>query len=300
MLYLLLNIIFGSAFILVLKWVQVRGREEIVTVGCINYITAAIAMAPVVFLQTSPSELEMTPALLGSVNGICYFVAFFFVIYMIRWIGVASSNVISALSMLMPIGFGILVWDESPTAFQLVGVVLAMISLSLIGDKPKDKLKSFDKIDLDEPETHAVSNTIRVAAMIIFFILCGLSRLAQEAFRYLCDRDQTQLLSQYTLAAFVVAAIPSIVVLIVRRKKIVFLEIVFGVVLGLSNLLQVHFVLESLKVFEGYIVFPVTSAGGMVLITLVATQLLGEKLSVKTYICISIATLALVLLKLQF
>ena len=46
MISLLLNIIFASAFTLIIKWVQVRQREDICTVGPINYIVAAVLIAP--------------------------------------------------------------------------------------------------------------------------------------------------------------------------------------------------------------------------------------------------------------
>ena len=69
----------------------------------------------------------------GGTMGACYFVAFFFVVYAIKWIGVASSTVIGVLSILCPILAGIFVWHENPNLFQMLGVGLAILSLSLIG-----------------------------------------------------------------------------------------------------------------------------------------------------------------------
>ena len=297
MIYLLLNIVFGSSFILILKWVQVREREDSITVGCINYVTAAIATAPVVLAHSSPGDFDLTTSLLGSVNGTTYFIAFFFVIYMILWIGVASSTVVGSLSMLMPIGFGVVLWGEDPSLFQMVGVVLAIVSLSMIGDKPKHKK---GELDPEPDKASSVSTTVRIAAIVIFFLLCGLSRLAQAAFRYMCEGERFELKMQFVLAAFVVASFPSIGVMIARGRKLLLMEVVFGVALGMANMLQVLFILEALNVFEGFIVFPVASAGGLMLTTLVATIVFGERLSIKTYIGISIATVALVLLNLKF
>ena len=66
--------------------------------------------------------------------------------------------------------------------------------------------------------------------------------------------------------------------------------------LGTANMLQSHFILKALKEFEGYIVFPVVSAGGLIFTTLVATWFLGERLTNRTYVGISLATIALLLL----
>ena len=69
-----------------------------------------------------------------------------------------------------------------------------------------------------------------------------------------------------------------------------------GIGLGLANILQTHFILKSLKQFDGFIVFPVTSAGSLMFVTLVATRFMGEKLGKLTYIGIAIACIALILL----
>ena len=66
--------------------------------------------------------------------------------------------------------------------------------------------------------------------------------------------------------------------------------------MGLANGVQTFFILRSLDFYEGYIVFTVTSAGGIIFTMMVATRLLGEKLSKLTYIGIAIAVVALCLL----
>ena len=76
MIYLALNILFSSMFTLIIKWVHVRQREDIVTVGPINYITAAVLILPWFLSQTAPPELNA--ALCGACMGTVYFIAFFF------------------------------------------------------------------------------------------------------------------------------------------------------------------------------------------------------------------------------
>ena len=100
----------------------------------------------------------------------------------------------------------------------------------------------------------------------------------------------------FLLAAFIIASIPSIGLMIYRRKRISLSELSMGIALGLSNVLQSYFLLKSLQYFPGFIVFPVVSAGGLMFITFYATIVFGEKLSTKSYIGIGIATIALVLL----
>ena len=70
-----------------------------------------------------------------------------------------------------------------------------------------------------------------------------------------------------------------------------------GIVLGSANLLQSDFILQALKELPAFVVFPLASAGGLVVTTLAATFFLGEKLTRKAYIGIGLAAIALVLLR---
>ena len=55
MYFLILNILFSSCFILCVKWVQGHRKMDVVTVGSINYIAAALCALPA-FLNVQPSE----------------------------------------------------------------------------------------------------------------------------------------------------------------------------------------------------------------------------------------------------
>lgn len=279
MVYLLLQVVFSSAFTLVIKWVQVREREDIITIGAINYIVALLAALPA--FSSGPSDaISLGAVWTGASMGGVYFIAFFFAIYCIKAVGASSATVISVLSILFPISLAALIWEEIPSQMQVVGIAIALVALLLIGVRGK-----FDR--------GAVSAWIAPAIMIGFFLLCGLSRLSQDAFKHFSTADQRP---TFLVAAFLVASIPSLGLLIYRRKKIRAAELGMGMVMGLANVLQSYFILKCLYFFPGYIVFPVTSAGGIVLTTIIATGMLEEKLSVRTYTGIGLSVIALFLL----
>lgn len=287
MLFLLLNVVFASAFTLIIKWVQVRDREDIITVGAINYIVAALWILPE-FIQTDFSG-DTSPALLtGGVMGGCYFIAYFFVIYAILWIGAASATVVGALSILMPIGCGIFIWNEHPNRFQLIGVGLAVASLLLISSRRQTPPP--EKSDETASEKRP---WLRPLVLVTFFLLAGLSRLSQEAFKHESIADHRPM---FLMSAFAVAAIPSALLLIVRCKRISRMDFTLGFAMGAANILQTHFILRALKDYAGFVVFPVSSAGGLLLTTLVATFVLGEYLDRHKWAGIALATGALVLL----
>ena len=285
MIFLLGNIIFGSCFGLILKWVENRKSEDNTTVGMINYIVAMLAISPQLF-PWSNDAWTAAAVTTGAANGFAYFVAFFYCVYAIRYIGVANATVVGSLSMLAPIFAGVVIWSENPNLFQVVGIMLAIFALTMIGRKG-------DAINQGKV---VAKPWFTPWVVIAFFALCALSRLAQESFKHLSD-DSASELPVYLFSAFAVAAIPSAIVLVFRRKKVTLGEAILGIALGLANIAQIHFLLKALTIFDGFIVFPLVSAGALVLTTLIATFFMGERLGRLSYIGIGTACLAMILLK---
>jgi drug/metabolite transporter (DMT)-like permease len=282
MIYLLLQIIFASAFTLFIKWAQIRKTEDVITIGAINYIVAAIAILPV-FLNSNPMPVSSGALWTGGSMGAIYFVAFFFAIYCIEKTGASSATVVGALSILLPITFAAIVWKEQPDLIQTIGIILALLSLSLIGAQTSRPNES----------ANTTPKWIVPTMLLIFFLLCGCSRLSQEAFKHVSQPDHRP---AFILSAFAIAAIPSLAVLLYFRRMPSRMEFVIGILMGLSNIFQTHFILKSLEYFEGFIVFPVTSAGCIVLTALIAVCFLGETLNKRTYLGIAISVIALFLL----
>lgn len=284
MIPLLFNILFSTSFTLIIKWVQGRRREDIFTVGPINYISAAVLITPRFFRQ--PNDPDFAAALCGAGMGASYFIAFFFVTYAIKEVGAAATTVVGSLSLLLPIVIAAFLWEEVPNLAQGWGVVFAVAALIMIGTGRRAK----------QPDSEVATGTKPWVILVVlgtFFLLAGSNRLLQRTLDHVSSKDQ---LPTFLFSAFVTAAIPSIVMLIQRRRRISITEIGFGTAMGASNVLQSHFILKALTSFEGYIIFPVSSSGGLMLTTFLATGIFHEKIGRRTWIGIGIAVVALVLL----
>ncbi len=302
MFFLLLHIVFASSFTLLIKYTQQRAREDVVVVGSINYIVAALAVWPV-FLSVQSGPVSLPAVLTGAALGTTYFVAFFFVIFAIKTVGASSTTVVSVLSILIPISLAAVWYGESPSFNQSLGIGLALLSLLLItgGRKPADRnlvrLKQQLATDHDQPEDTGQANPrpwLVPIVLLTFFMLCGLNRVYQDAFKHLSTPDQRP---AFLAAAFLMAAIPSLVVLIRRGRVPLPTEFAIGVPMGLANCLQTFFVLRALQQLEGFIVFTLASCGAIVLTTVVAVGLMGERISRRAQLGISLAVVALVLLR---
>ena len=279
MIYLLLNIVLSSFFILCIKWLQTR-REDIVNVGMVNYVVAA-SVSSLLLFDAGQTAYSWSSILTGICNGVCYFVAYFVLIRMVGWQGAANIAVVTRLSIVLPIVAGIAIWGERPGVMQSLGIGLACVGLVLIGRRAS------------EP---SVGATPPFALLLLagFFFIAGGSRLAQEVFKHVCHPDER---SAFLITAFGVTAIGALGVQLVRWQAPRRFEWSIGVVLGLSNLGQTYFILKALEHYPGFIVFPLASAGGLLFTTSVAVLVLKERLSLNSYLGIGLATCALALLQ---
>ena len=209
MIYLILQIVFASAFTLFIKWAQIRRQENVITIGAINYIIAAVSILPVfLFSNLSPDSFGAlwTGALwTGGSMGAVYFIAFFFAIYSIRKVGASTTTVVSVLSILMPIGFAAFIWQEKPDVVQSIGIGMALLALTLIGAQKNPHPSDFE----------TKSRWLVPLVLFSFFLLCGFSRLSQEAFKHVSSPEHRP---TFILAAFTIAAIPSLIVLIYGKR----------------------------------------------------------------------------------
>ena len=284
--YLFLQALFASLFGLLIKWVGNRNkdlpREDIFVVGAISYI-ASLAFSIPWFMQQERSELMIGAAWTGGTMGAIYFVGYLFVTACIRWVGVTATTIVSVLSLLMPIVFAAFYWRESPTSLQVVGVTLALVALMMIGGK-KGGMK-------------AQRPWFTPIALFGFFVICGSSRLMQDTFKRV---SEAEFKPTFLLATFAVASIPSLFLLIhsmgIKRRKLLLTEVLFGIGMGAANVLQSFFILKCLDGLPGFIVFPVTSAGAVLITTAVATCVLDERLSKRTYVGVGITIIALLCL----
>ena len=328
MLPLILHIVFSSAFILLIKWAQIRKTEDELTIGAINYIVAAITIAPV-FLLNLPEQISAGAIWTGSSMGLIYFLTYFLVIFAVRKIGAASTTVVSTMSILVPIVFAAIYYLEMPSGIQTIGIALALVSLTLIGFKSDHESSAKKAVfkeavfeearneTLTEEASSAREDSTRedstkqdstkpvfdsglwvFSVLVIFFLFCGLARIAQEAFKHVVEQEQqTSQRATFGLAAFVTAAIPSLLVPIFRRKKFQVSELAVGGAMGITNILQTLLILAALQQYHGFIVFPIASAGSVVLVAVVASFVLRESLTRRTILGISISVLAVFLLQ---
>ena len=128
-----------------------------------------------------------------------------------------------------------------------------------------------------------------ITSIILSFLCVG---LVQVSFKMISESQvEIYLLFCYG-TAFLVAGIH------VFAKKIILSrnEILFGIILGLSSVLQSYFWIMALQGLEGVVVYPAVSIGAIVLVTIVCTGLLKEKLGMKGILGMMFGFVAIIML----
>ena len=66
-------------------------KEDVFVIGALNYIVAALAILPY-YLNGDWVESSQGALWTGGAMGLIYFIAYFFVIYAIKWVGVSATS----------------------------------------------------------------------------------------------------------------------------------------------------------------------------------------------------------------
>ena len=282
------HLVLAAVFTVGIRWVQLRPRYDVLSVGAVNYLAAcaiALSMLLIAAGPTStvvPSDLRAAaPALLtGAGLGVAYFVAFFLLLRAMDLRGAAIVTALSRLAALVPIALAVAIWGERPGPLQWVGVAVSMAAVFL----------------MNAPQRAAGSSEGRGAWIIplLLFLVAGGSFAAQQTFSHVGQPAQQPL---FLVCGFAVTGIGAVVMLIARRTRPSRRELAAAVILGAANVLQMFFLLRALDRLSGFLVFAVTGAGGVVGTAVMAAVVLRERPRGLRALGIAVAAVALILLQ---
>jgi len=282
MIFLIANIFLISAFGLLLKHSGRRGRN-LLAVGAVNYIVAAILS---IFSVVSGRDFQVsTPTMIfGTMNGVTYIVSFFLILYAMNARGIAVSMAIVRVSVVIPVLFSIVYWQEIPNRWQVIGIILACISLPLLSTRQRS----------NQPGQSVAKWLGLVIATL--FLFSGGSQIAMKSFNELSPASEKPV---YLLFLFGTTAVVSVWLLLWKRIVPSFGDIVYGVLIGSSNILGSGALIFALEKLPGMIVFPISASAGLLFTVVIAVSLLGEKLEKRTVVGMVTTIIALVFINLK-
>ncbi|WP_339342554.1 GRP family sugar transporter [uncultured Polaribacter sp.] len=282
MIFLLLSILFSTGLFVVFKYFGIY-KIDVLKAIFVNYIVAFSMGFFFAERQIPISEIYLQPWFSGALFLGALFVSIFFVMAMTaQKNGVSVTSIAGKMSVVVPVFFGILLYNESVTFLKIVGIIMALIAVYLSSVKEEKSEKN---------------GTLLLP--ILLFIGSGtidtLLKYIQE--NYVADED----VSIFSGSLFGIAGVFAFLILVIKtikkRESFGYKNIIAGIILGVPNYYSIIFLIKALqnKNFESSTLFTINNVAIVVVSTLVGLFFFKEKFSIKNKIGVAMAILGIIL-----
>ncbi|WP_290700805.1 EamA/RhaT family transporter [Lacinutrix sp.] len=286
MIYLLLSILASTLIFVIFT---LLGKYKINTLQAIvaNYFTAFT-----VGVLSSKQSLNINTIINNDWFYGAIFLGFLFIaIFNIMALtaqrnGLSVASVASKMSVVIPIIFGLYVYNESLSPLKTLGILLALLAVYLTSVKAKEGKVKLKNLWLP---------------ILLFF---G-SGIIDTSIKYL----ETTYVSEngipiFSATIFAIAGIIGVVILSAKaikgNLKFDYRSIFGGIILGIVNYYSIYMLLKALQVdsFESSSIFTINNVAIVMLSTLIGLTFFKEKLITKNWIGIGFAIISIVLVTL--
>lgn len=282
MIFLLLSILFSTGLFVVFKYFGIY-KIDVLKAIFVNYIVAFSMGFFFAERQIPISEIYLQPWFSGALFLGALFVSIFFVMAMTaQKNGVSVTSIAGKMSVVVPVFFGIILYNESVTFLKIVGIIMALIAVYLSSVKEEKSEKN---------------GTLLLP--ILLFIGSGtidtLLKYIQE--NYVADED----VSIFSGSLFGIAGVFAFLILVIKtikkRESFGYKNIIAGIILGVPNYYSIIFLIRALqnKNFESSTLFTINNVAIVVVSTLVGLFFFKEKFSIKNKIGVAMAILGIIL-----
>lgn len=197
--------------------------------------------------------------------------------------GLSVASVASKMSVIIPILFGIIIYNESAGFQKIAGIILALIAVYLTSVKSKD-------------------NSTKASSSIYLPILLFLgSGIIDTASNHFVPEGKMEL---FLAIIFGIAGVIGLIIVcyksITLKHNFEVKSIPFGIALGVINYGSMYFLLKALRVegFESSSIFTINNVVIVAVSTLIGLILFKERISNKNWIGIIIAIISIILVTL--
>ena len=290
MLNLVLSILCSTAIALVFKSFNRFTKVDLFHAIVINYWVCAILGTAVLGEMPITTHTFSEPWFPNAVLLGCFFIGTFYIIgKTISIFGVAVSSVTQRMSLIAPVLFAFLYYNETLTWIKGIGIVLALTAVVLTNIKSKK----------EEIEIKEKNKLLWLLPVILFSASALVEVVLQSVQRNYFDANNGNQLP-FTILLFGTAASIGLVVYIFNvvrtRKTMTFYSVLGGIALGVPNLGSIYFLLKVLGEMEGSVVFPINNVAVLVLVGIVAFFAFKEKLTMVNIVGILLAILSILLI----
>lgn len=283
MIYLLISISISSFLFVIFKLFEVFKINTLQAI-VVNYLFA-FSMGVVNSKQViAPSKIWIQPWFGGALLlGVLFIVVFQLMALTSQRNGLSVASVSSKMSVVIPVLFGFIIYNESTGIVKIIGILLALIAVYLVSLRKQTKFGE-------------VKNLV-FPALVFFW-----SGIIDTSLKYLETRyvgeEGVPIFSATIFAfAFIFGSIYLLVLKFQNGVRFELKSIIGGFMLGVPNYYSIVYLLKALKVdgLESSTLFTLNNVGIVLLSSIFGILLFKEKLFIKNWFGIVIAILSIVL-----
>lgn len=287
MIYLLLSILISSLLFAIFKLFEVykiNTLQAIVT----NYLVAFLVGLSSSNVAFSIADIPQKPWFIGAVLlGLLFISVFNIMALTAQKNGLSVASVAGKMSVVVPIIFAVIVYNESLGFLKIIGIILALIAVYLTATK--SKIIKQERKYLIYP--------------LLLFLGSGIidTSIKYVETNFVSDNWLPIFSATIFLIAFFFGCFLIGYKLINKQTKLESKNIIGGIVLGIPNYYSIVFLLKALKTdgLESSTIFTINNVGIVVLTTIFGLLLFKEKLETKNWIGIAIAVVSIVLVSIS-
>ena len=274
--YLLLAVL-SSAMISVFMRLSTDKVKGNLSMLAVNYLLCLILSAAYAGFRLTVSDAENFGAVagMGAVNGVLFLSGFLLLQVNTRKNGIVLSSIFMKLGLLVPVALSVFLFGETPALAQIIGFFLAVGAIVLI---------NFDK--------NAVSVGSK-AGLVLMLLAAGTGDAMAKVFEVY---GPTELSNQYLFATFAVALVLCVGLVIRKKERPGFAEILFGILIGVPNFFSAKFLLRSLEELPAVIVYPTYSVATILAVTVSGVVIFRERLGKRQWVAVGVILAALIML----
>jgi drug/metabolite transporter (DMT)-like permease len=283
MIYLILSILFSTSLFVIFKLFH-KYEVEYVKAIVVNYAVAfvlgflgsetKIPLADVLYKQWLPGAFAL---------GVLFILIFVLMAKTSQINGVSVASVASKMSVVIPVTFGIVIYNESAPFLKLFGILLALVAVYLVSVKKEE-------IPLKE-------------ALLLPLLLFLGSGVIDTTIKYIeVNYVPESEVSVFSGSLFGIAGFFGALFLVSKgfdsARNFGLRNIIAGIVLGIPNYFSILFLIRALqtKGVESSSLFTLNNVGIVLLSSILGVVLFREVFSTKNYIGVLLAIVSILMI----
>ena len=243
-----------------------------------NYLTASIIAILLYGNSICLTDIVNTSWIYPTIAlGVFFVVMFNIMAKTTQQLGISIASIASKMSLVIPVIAALLFQRNiNLSIYNYIGILLALIAIFLTFKKKQKTQKSLK---------------------IAIFLFFG-AGILDSFLDYIREKHLESIndFNLFIILIFFIAFFTGFVIIIFKRNKISFKNIIGGVLLGIPNYFSIYFVLLSLESLGGAVVFPVLNIGVVLISTIISYLVYKENLNKENWFGIVLACVSIFLL----